>query len=100
MLEDFIKALREAIFATGRSYIDIAGECKFSTMILYRLFGSGKVHKPLRRNATVLVEYLDNELDSIIRRHKSEIMRLRELKVAMKNEYKNLYGERKESQNE
>lgn len=96
MVERFVTALKEAIFAIDRPQMDIAARCGVSRTLIYRLTSiNGAENKPLKKNAEVLTNYLCAELDDKLRYHIKEVKRLREIKNTMSESYDALYPEKK-----
>lgn len=94
--KQFIKAVKEAIFAIDRPEMDIANRCGFSRQLIYRtVSANGDRHKLLRKNAEVLTNYLCSELDYKLLYHIKEVERLSKIKNTMSESYDALYPEKK-----
>lgn len=92
MLNRYIAALKDAIFAVDRPFVDIADQCRISRPMIYRITSiNGDKTKPLRKNAEALTNYLCAELDDKLRYHIKEVKRIREIKNALAETYESLY---------
>lgn len=96
MLNRYIAAIKDAIFAVDRPFVDIADQCRISRPMIYRITSiNGDKTKPLRKNAEALTNYLYAELDNKLRYHIKEVERLSKIKNTMSESYDALYPEKK-----
>lgn len=96
MVKKFNYAIRDAIFAIDRPFVDIAARVGVHRQRIYLITQNDcKCHKMLRKNADSFMEYLNPELDNKIRQHVREVKRLKQIKDDLAESYTAIYIDKK-----
>ena len=95
-VESFNDALREALYAIDRPFVDISAKLGITRKTLWLITKQGSnQRRPHKSNAVKLTDYLSAELDDKIRHHIKEVRRLKEIKSNLLEGYESLYPEKK-----
>ena len=96
MVKKFNYAIRDAIFAIDRPFVDIAARVGVHRQRIYLITQNDcECHKMLRKNADAFMEYLNPELDNKIRQHVREVKRLKQIKDDLAESYTAIYIDKK-----
>ena len=101
MIDRFTEAIRDAIFAIDRPFMDIAAKVGVHRQSIYRITQTNfEIGKPQKKTADAFVNFLNPELDNKIREHVREVKRLRRIKDELAECYAAIYPEKIKKQDD
>lgn len=87
MLKTFNAAVREAIYATGRTFADISEDVGVSHETIYRSTSENNTRRLHPHNAANMVRYLSEEIQAKVERYQRAIERLYAIRDTLNEEY-------------